>query len=172
MTEQRVIIYTDGACSINPGPGGWAALLLFRDTARFISGYEPHTTNNQMELAAAIAALKVLHREAKLEVHTDSMYLKDGIQKWIRNWRIHNWRTASNGPVKNKEFWVELDRQIQSHDIQWKWVRGHSTNRYNNFVDWLARDAIIHRAGRDERMKVFELEKRIGEIAVNRKSSR
>jgi len=172
MSERRVIVYTDGACSRNPGPGGWGALLIFRGTARFLSGYAPQTTNNQMELSAAIAALNAFHKEASVEIHTDSLYLKDGIQKWIRAWRTNNWRTFGNKPVKNKEYWIELDRQLLSHDVHWSWVRGHSTNRYNNFVDWLARDAIIHRAGRDQKMSVFNLERYIDNIGVKRKSSK
>jgi ribonuclease HI len=159
MSEKRIVVYTDGACSMNPGPGGWGAILLSRKIARFVSGYSPHTTNNQMELSAAIEALKALNRDdVDLEIHTDSMYVKDGIQKWVPSWRSRGWKTADKKPVKNRELWENLDRQVKLHHINWNWVKGHGSSRYNNFVDWLARDAIAKRTGRDVKGPIEEIE--------------
>jgi ribonuclease HI len=156
--ESAITIFTDGACSYNPGPGGWAALLILRNTARFISGYESHTTNNRMELLAAISALKTLQRRSTANIHTDSLYLRDGINRWIHRWKKNNWRSSSNKPVVNQDLWTELSELADKHHIHWLWVRGHSTDRYNNFVDLLARGAISRRGGVDVRLGVSELE--------------
>ena|SRR5665213_1663510 len=165
--SERVTIYTDGACSGNPGPGGWGAVLLFREFARFASGFSAHATNNQMELAAAIGALKALSKNSvELEIHTDSTYVKDGIQKWLPNWRARGWKTFDKKPVKNREYWEELDTQVKLHHVHWRWVKGHGSSRYNNFVDWLARDAILNRTGRDKKAPIHEVENFIDQALV------
>ena len=158
LSDSIVTIFTDGACSHNPGPGGWAALLILRGTVRFISGYERHTTNNRMELFAAIAALKTLTRSTEADVHTDSKYLQDGITRWIRGWIKNDWKTASKKPVLNQDLWIELLRQAETHHVHWSWVQGHSTNKLNNFVDLLARGAISRREGVDVRLSLSEFE--------------
>jgi ribonuclease HI len=159
MSGERVVVYTDGACSGNPGPGGWGAILLLRNFARFVSGFSPHATNNQMELSAAIGALKALNKASiELEIHTDSMYLKNGIQDWISSWRSKGWKTYDKKPVKNREYWEALDEQTRLHNVHWNWVKGHDSSRYNNFVDWLARDAIKNQRGRDKKGPINEIE--------------
>lgn len=160
MMEEKVIVYTDGACSHNPGPGGWGAFLRFKNVGRYLSGYSNYTTNNKMELSAAIHALKALHKlEVTLLIHTDSTYVKDGMQKWISSWRSRGWRAADKKPVKNRELWEELDHQTHMHHVDWQWVKGHGNSRYNNFVDWLARDAIIHQRGRTDKGPIDEIER-------------
>jgi ribonuclease HI len=159
MSDERVVVYTDGACSKNPGPGGWGAILLFRSFARFVSGFSPETTNNKMELSAAIGALKALSKTSiELEIHTDSMYLKNGIEEWIPSWRSRGWKTFDKKPVKNREYWEELDKEAKRHHVHWRWVKGHGSSRYNNFVDWLARDAIANQKGRDQKGPINEIE--------------
>jgi ribonuclease HI len=137
-----VVIYTDGACSGNPGPGGWAAILTWKDKCKEISGGEPETTNNRMELTAAIAALEALTRPSRVELHTDSNYVKDGITKWIEGWKRNGWRTADRKPVKNAELWQRLDAARQRHEIDWRWVRGHAGHPENERADELARGAM------------------------------
>jgi ribonuclease HI len=156
--SQPVKIYTDGACSPNPGPGGWAVLFILRSVARYVSGYHPYTTNNRMELCAAINALKTLNQATTAEVHTDSRYLQDGINSWIHSWQQRNWRKFDGKPVVNQDLWMELINQVSVHKVDWKWVRGHSSDKYNNFVDALARDAISRRMGVDVRLSTRELE--------------
>ena len=134
----RVEIFTDGACRGNPGPGGWAALLRTADKEREISGGEPLTTNNRMELAAAIEALKALKRPCRVEIHTDSNYVRDGITKWIHSWQRNGWRTADKKPVKNAELWQALLEAEAPHQVKWHWVKGHSGHRENDRVDALA----------------------------------
>jgi ribonuclease HI len=138
----RVIIYTDGACSGNPGPGGWGALLKFGQNEKELSGGDPQTTNNRMELTAAIEALKALKRPCQVHLHTDSQYLRKGITQWIAAWKCRGWKTSGKKPIKNQDLWWELDSAIQQHKIQWHWVRGHAGNRENERVDRLARKAI------------------------------
>ncbi len=139
MTDpKRVTIYTDGACSGNPGPGGWAAVLLFRGREKEVWGGEPLTTNNRMELMAAIQALEALKRPVKVRLHTDSQYVKDGITKWIHGWKARGWQTADKKPVKNAELWQELCEAAAAHRIEWKWVRGHAGHPENERVDKLA----------------------------------
>ncbi|MGN6156227.1 MAG: ribonuclease HI [Sphingomicrobium sp.] len=133
-----VEIYTDGACRGNPGPGGWAALLRTGDKEREISGGEPHTTNNRMELRAAIEALNALKRPCRVELHTDSNYVRDGITKWIHGWARNGWRTADKKPVKNAELWQELIDAARRHQVAWHWVKGHSGHVENDRVDALA----------------------------------
>jgi len=143
MSERTpVVIYTDGACSGNPGPGGWAAILTYGDRCKEISGGEPVTTNNRMELMAAIAALEALTRASRVEIHTDSSYLKDGITKWIHGWKRNGWKTAGKKPVKNAELWQRLDEARERHDIDWHWVRGHAGHAENERADELAREAM------------------------------
>ena len=138
----QVTIYTDGACSGNPGPGGWGALLKFRGYKKELSGGESETTNNRMELTAAVEALKALKRPCQVQFYTDSEYLRKGITEWISLWKRRGWRTAGKKPVKNQDLWRELDAVIQQHEIQWHWVRGHTGQRDNERVDRLARKAI------------------------------
>jgi len=137
-----VVIYTDGACSGNPGPGGWAAILTCGDRCKEISGAEPVTTNNRMELLAAISALEVLKHPSRVELHTDSSYLKDGITKWIHGWKRNGWKTAAKKPVKNAELWQRLDEARNRHEIDWRWVKGHAGHPENERADALAREAM------------------------------
>ncbi len=140
----ELFAYTDGACSGNPGPGGWGALLVARDgdiivKSRELSGGEAETTNNRMELMAAITALETLDRATKVTVVTDSVYVKDGITKWIHGWKARGWKTAGKKPVKNEELWKRLDAATQRHDVTWKWVKGHAGHPENEKADELAR---------------------------------
>ena len=145
-----VVIYTDGACSGNPGPGGWAAILTYGDRCKEISGGEELTTNNRMELMAAIAALEALKRPCSVDLHTDSQYLRNGIMSWIHAWKRNGWRTADKSPVKNVDLWKRLDAALGSHEVRWHWVRGHAGHDLNERADALARQAIaeIRNAGR------------------------
>ena len=138
MALPEVEIFTDGACRGNPGPGGWAALLRTGEKEREISGGEPLTTNNRMELRAAIEALNALKRPCTVEIHTDSVYVRDGIMKWIHGWKRNGWRTANKKPVKNAELWQELLDAESRHEVRWHWVKGHSGHAENDRVDALA----------------------------------
>ena len=142
MSKGKVIIHTDGACSGNPGPGGWGALLDYNGTHKEIYGGEPQSTNNRMELKAAIEALNVLKRACVVEMHVDSQYVKDGITKWIHGWKRNGWKTADKKPVKNVELWQALDEAIQRHEISWHWVKGHDGHPENERADALARQGI------------------------------
>ncbi|MEM7633508.1 MAG: ribonuclease HI [Pseudomonadota bacterium] len=137
MTD--VTIYTDGACSGNPGPGGWGAILMHGETRKELSGGESETTNNRMELQAAIEALNALKRPCKVALYTDSVYVRDGITKWIQGWQRNGWRTAAKKPVKNAELWQALQAALQPHDIDWHWVKGHAGHPENERADELAR---------------------------------
>lgn len=141
MTEP-VDIYTDGACSGNPGPGGWGALLRIGDKEKELYGYDPATTNNRMELTAVIEALKALKRPVTARVHTDSQYVQKGISEWIHGWKRRGWKTADRQPVKNADLWQALDALSAGHQIEWRWVRGHAGHTENERVDALARRAI------------------------------
>lgn len=143
MTEEIVEIFTDGACSGNPGPGGWAAVLRFRDTTREIRGFEPATTNNRMELMAAIQALEALKRPVKVRLYTDSTYLKDGITRWLSNWKAKGWKTANRKPVKNQDLWQRLEAALGSHEVEWHWVKAHAGHPENERADELARFASL-----------------------------
>lgn len=136
------MIYTDGACSGNPGPGGWGALLQFGEHERELKGGERNTTNNRMELTAAIAALEILKRTCKVHLHTDSTYLRDGMTSWIHNWKRNGWRTTAKKPVKNFDLWQRLDKAIQRHDIEWHWIKGHAGDPGNEAADALARQGL------------------------------
>ena len=142
MSNARVEIFTDGACSGNPGPGGWGAILRFGERERELSGAEPATTNNRMELMAAIAALEALKRPCLVHLTTDSNYVRDGVTKWIHGWKKNGWRTADKKPVKNIELWQRLDAARAAHEGHWHWVKGHSGHPENERADQLARDAI------------------------------
>jgi ribonuclease HI len=142
MSEPRVVIHTDGACSGNPGPGGWGAILAFGDHTKELKGGEPHTTNNRMELMAAISALEALNKPCLVDIHTDSQYVRDGIMKWINNWKLKGWRTADNKPVKNVDLWQRLEAALERHQVRWHWVRGHAGHTLNERADQLARDGI------------------------------
>jgi ribonuclease HI len=138
MSEMRVTIHTDGACSGNPGPGGWGAILSFGDTEKELMGGEDHTTNNRMELMAAIAALEALKRPCTVDLHTDSQYVRNGIMQWINNWKKNGWRTADKKPVKNVDLWEQLDALLPAHEVRWHWVRGHNGHPENERADVLA----------------------------------
>lgn len=143
--SEVVDIYTDGACSGNPGPGGWGALLRIGTQEKELSGYDPATTNNRMELMAVIAALRALKRPVAARVHTDSQYVQKGISEWIHGWKRRGWKTADRQPVKNADLWQTLDALTVGHDIEWLWVRGHAGHVENERVDALARKAIEDR---------------------------
>jgi ribonuclease HI len=136
---RRVAIWTDGACSGNPGPGGWGAILIFNGVEKEICGGEALTTNNRMELLAAIAALEALTRPCAIDLHTDSQYLRQGVTGWMHNWKRNGWRTADKKPVKNDDFWKRLDEATNRHEIEWIWVKGHAGNELNERADSLAR---------------------------------
>src|SRR6201986_5000110 len=137
MTE--VVIYTDGACSGNPGPGGWGAVLRWNGTVKELHGGDPATTNNRMELMAAIQALEALSRPSTVQLYIDSKYVLDGITKWIKGWQRNGWRTASKQPVKNEDLWRRLVEAMDGHDISWTWVKGHAGDEGNERADELAR---------------------------------
>jgi ribonuclease HI len=137
-----VELFTDGACRGNPGPGGWGVLLRFQSVERELAGGEVKTTNNRMELMAAIRGLEALKRPVSVRVHTDSTYVKDGITKWLGAWKARGWRTADKKPVKNVDLWQRLELALAPHDVEWVWVRGHSGHAENERVDRLAREAV------------------------------
>ena len=137
-----MVIHTDGACSGNPGPGGWGAILQFGDARRELKGGEPHTTNNRMELLAAISALEALKKPCKIDLHTDSQYVRQGITGWIHGWKKKGWKTADRKPVKNAELWQRLEAALGRHKIEWKWVKGHAGDAMNERADALARAGV------------------------------
>ncbi|MEP4769026.1 MAG: ribonuclease HI [Roseibium sp.] len=137
--ENRVVIYTDGACSGNPGPGGWGAILRFGEHEKELNGGEFETTNNRMELTAAIEALNALKRPCAIDLYTDSTYVRSGISEWMDGWKRKNWRTSTNKPVKNAELWQALDAARERHDVAWHWVKGHAGHPDNERADELAR---------------------------------
>jgi ribonuclease HI len=143
----HVTIYTDGACQGNPGPGGWAALLRYGRHEKELWGSAPATTNNRMELAAAVNALEALNRPCRVDFYTDSEYLKRGITEWMSGWKARGWKTSNKKPVKNQDLWRSLEAAIQPHHIEWHWVRGHAGQRENERVDRLARRAIPNTGG-------------------------
>jgi len=139
---EPVTIYTDGACSGNPGPGGWGAILIWGTHRKELNGGEPHTTNNRMELTAAIQALESLKRGVEADLFTDSEYVKNGIQSWIHGWKRNGWRTADRKPVKNMELWQRLDEALARHRVRWHWVKGHAGHPENERADELAREGM------------------------------
>jgi len=138
----RVAIWTDGACSGNPGPGGWGAVLLYGDKEKLLKGGEADTTNNRMELTAAIEALDALSRPCAIDLHTDSQYVKGGITGWIHGWKKNGWKTADRKPVKNVDLWLRLDEALKRHKVTWHWVKGHAGNEANEKADLLAREGM------------------------------
>jgi ribonuclease HI len=142
MSDPHVTIHTDGACSGNPGPGGWGAILEFGTNLKELKGGEAHTTNNRMELMGAISALEALNRPCQVDLYTDSQYMRDGIMSWIKNWKRNGWRTADKKPVKNVDLWQRLDAALARHKVQWHWVRGHAGHAKNERADELAREGI------------------------------
>ncbi len=138
-----VTIYTDGACKGNPGPGGWGAILRYQDSEKEIKGAEVLTTNNRMELTAAIEALRLLKRGCRVDLYTDSNYLRQGMQTWLAQWKKNNWRNSQKEPVKNADLWTILDELAMVHDIHWHWVKGHSGHPENDRADALANEAIV-----------------------------
>lgn len=142
MSVKEVIIYTDGACRGNPGPGGWGAVLDYRGQQRELKGGEADTTNNRMELLAAIRALQALREPCCVQLYTDSTYVQKGISEWLPNWKRRQWRTASKKPVKNADLWKILDEEAQRHEVYWHWVKGHSGHSGNEAADRLANEGI------------------------------
>ncbi len=140
--KQVVEIFTDGACSGNPGPGGWGAILRFGAVEKELNGSEEHTTNNRMELMAAIRGIEAVKRPCEIHLHTDSEYLRQGITTWIHSWKKRGWKTADKKPVKNQDLWERLDEAIATHQVKWHWVKGHSGHAENERADELARLAI------------------------------
>tara|TARA_B100000965_G_scaffold365947_1_gene350808 strand:- start:1808 stop:2233 length:426 start_codon:yes stop_codon:yes gene_type:complete len=135
----KYIVYTDGACSGNPGKGGWAAIILDDNSNQSsISGSVNNTTNNRMELIATIMALKKIKKKSEIVIYTDSKYVKDGITDWIKKWKLNNWKSSTKKPVKNKDLWIKLDNACLKHKVSWKWVKAHAENKYNNLADELA----------------------------------
>lgn len=142
-STNRIVIYTDGACSGNPGPGGWGVILRAGEHEKELSGGDDETTNNRMELMAAIAALEELKQPSPIDLFTDSTYVRDGIMKWIHNWKRNGWKTAAKKPVKNVDLWKRLELAMERHEIEWHWVKGHAGHPDNERADELARNAII-----------------------------
>jgi ribonuclease HI len=138
----HVTIHTDGGCSPNPGPGGWAAILTFKDSERELKGGEPQTTNNRMELTAAISALEALKRPCTADLYTDSQYLRNGITVWIKGWKRNGWKTAARKPVLNVDLWQRLEAALKPHEVRWHWVRGHAGHAMNERADVLVGEAI------------------------------
>ena len=142
----EITIYTDGACSGNPGKGGWGAILIYAKKEKYLSGSNQLTTNNQMELTATIEALKAIIRPRNIALYTDSQYVKNGITSWIFNWKKNGWKTANKKPVANKDLWIELEKYVDFHSVNWFWVKGHSGDHYNEIADELAVKAMNERS--------------------------
>jgi ribonuclease HI len=142
----EVTIYTDGACSGNPGKGGWGAILIYAKEKKYMSGSKQLTTNNQMELTATIEALKAILKPSNIALYTDSQYVKNGITSWIFNWKKNGWKTANKKPVANKDLWIELEKCVDFHSVSWFWVKGHSGDHYNEIADELAVKAMNERS--------------------------
>lgn len=148
--KNNVVIYTDGACKGNPGEGGWGAILEFTDETNKIYGYQENTTNNRMEIVAAIEAIKLVKEESDIIIYTDSKYLMNGINTWIHSWKKNNWKTSGNKNVKNVDLWKAIDELNSKHSIKWNWVKGHSGNPGNEMADDLANLAISSKGGKSE----------------------
>lgn len=142
-TKPRLQAYTDGACSGNPGPGGWGAVVHYQGLSQDLSGGEAQTTNNRMEMSAAIGVLQALPHPSHIEIYTDSQYLRDGITRWMDNWKKNGWMTSDKKPVKNQDLWLQLDELTNKHQVAWHWIKGHSGHPENEHADALARNAII-----------------------------
>ena len=143
----KVVIYTDGACRGNPGPGGWGVVLRFQDVSKSLRGYAPETTNNRMELTAVIEGLKALKRSCEVELYTDSKYVMQGLTEWLAKWKRNGWKTAAKKPVKNVDLWQQLEEETAKHDISWNWVKGHAGIEGNEMADQLANEAIDAKVG-------------------------
>src|SRR4051812_2869429 len=173
MTEPHVVVHTDGACSGNPGPGGWGAILAFGDHQKELKGGEPHTTNNRMELMAAISALEALTKPCLVDIHTDSQYLRNGIMTWINGWKRNGWRTSDRSPVKKVDLWERLDATLKNHQVRWHWVRGHAGHAMNERADELARAGIAAvRAGATGALSPNGGGKPAGEVVATATSAR
>lgn len=144
--KKHVSIYTDGACSGNPGPGGWAAILVYGKAEKELTGGEPDTTNNRMEMMAAIAGLETLKQPCRVDLYTDSTYVQKGVTEWLSGWKARGWKTADRKPVKNSDLWQRLDEAARRHDVRWHWIRGHDGHAYNERADRLAVAAITREA--------------------------
>lgn len=142
-TKSSVEIYTDGACSGNPGPGGWGAVMRFNGAEKELSGGENPTTNNRMEMMAVIKSLEALTRPCKVDLYTDSKYVKDGLEQWLAGWKARGWKTADKKPVKNMDLWIELENQVSRHDVKLHWIKGHAGHPENERADQLAVAAIV-----------------------------
>lgn len=140
--DKPIDVYTDGSCSGNPGPGGWGAILTFKNKRTILSGYEQNTTNNRMELMAALNALRSVPANIKIFIYTDSSYVKNGMTEWLSNWKVNNWKTTDNKPVKNVDLWIQLDEVSANRSISWNWVKGHSDCVNNNNADFVAKSAM------------------------------
>lgn len=152
---QHLHLYSDGACSGNPGPGGWGCILVYGKTERHLSGYDEHTTNNRMEMMAIVKGLEGLQRPCHLTIVTDSQYVKNAFTEgWLEKWQRNNWKTANRDPVKNKDLWLQLLLLCSKHTVSWQWVKGHSGHIYNEQCDELARAAIVHKNGIDKRISL------------------
>ena len=147
IDNNKVIIFTDGGCRGNPGPGGWGALMRFGNHEKEIYGYEEETTNNRMELMAAIRSLETLSRECSVVLTTDSQYVRQGITEWMDGWKKRGWKTAAKKPVKNKDLWQRLDKAVKEHEVDWQWVKGHSGHEGNERADDLANRAMDEKGG-------------------------
>jgi len=145
--DNKVTIYTDGGCRGNPGPGGWGVVLIYGGSEKDLYGYEEETTNNRMELMAAIQALEILKRPCQIDLTTDSQYVRQGIMTWMEGWKARGWKTASKKPVKNQDLWLRLDEASQKHDIIWHWVKGHTGHEGNERADDLANRAMDEKSG-------------------------
>ena len=143
MKSGSIDLYTDGACSGNPGPGGWGAILIYKGHEKEISGGEHDTTNNRMELMAAIHALEALTQPSRVRLHTDSIYVRDGITMWIDRWKRNGWRTAAKKPVKNSDLWRRLEEATKCHELEWHWIKGHTGHPGNERADQLARNGML-----------------------------
>ncbi|MBI1407779.1 MAG: ribonuclease HI [Caulobacter sp.] len=143
----KVLIYTDGACRGNPGPGGWGAILMAGKNVKELKGGEPATTNNRMELMAAIQALETLNKPCQVELHTDSQYVQRGVSEWLHLWKARNWRTMTKGAVKNEDLWRRLDAARARHEVDWRWVKGHAGHEWNERADELARQGMLETLG-------------------------
>lgn len=146
MTPQ-VVIYTDGACRGNPGPGGWGAILFYGDQRKELHGGDLATTNNRMEMMAAIQALEALKKPCRIELHTDSQYVKNGITEWLQRWKARGWKTTTKGPVKNEDLWRRLDQARLKHEVDWRWIKGHAGHEHNERADALARQGMLETLG-------------------------
>lgn len=147
MNDLRVEIYTDGACKGNPGPGGWGVVLKYGGHEKELSGGDPMTTNNRMELKAAIEGIRAIKKAVEIDIYTDSTYVRDGITKWIHSWKVKGWKNSQKEPVKNADLWQELDQLASSHKISWHWVKGHSDHPENDRADELAHNAAVKLVG-------------------------